>query len=390
MRSRRTNNLPIVLDALALPEDDPATRRLADAFGGQPAAVTERRVGVPTRRSRHLQFASGGEIWLHDDTVVAVVLRLEPTPVAPRGIDLSDWLGIDDRATLEQLGTVMGTRPRFAGFGTPYFTIDGGFARATFRDDRGWKEPGNLLSLAFTVEQPGLAIRPEDDDCPTCSDLLARGDDDEQVDVDATTAALADAVAAGLLTEDTHWVRLADLRPLHASGLMERAESQLTCTTCRRIICFTLLRNASPTFGFHVLDDARRRPLGEIPPVDQWGDAARIEQERDAMQYVDHEPAAWFLVQQRGVLHLQARYTRSAMVDDSVLVRLDESELTAYRTGGHDYLSALARAIHDSAPYDEASAYHARNLYRQPGAKELRATVGAAIVNHTWLAQQRR
>jgi hypothetical protein len=382
VRPRRTHSrLPVVLDALALSEEHPATRRLAEALGGALVAVLERSVGVPVRRSRRLQFPSGAEIALHDDAVVAVVLP---------GADLPDWIaGVGSDATLDDLAKAIGSRARFAGFGTPYFAIDGGFARARFCDDRGWKDPGNLLSLTFTVDQPGLAIRPEDDDCPTCGDLLVRGDDDG-VDVAPTVAALAAALASGALDEDTHWVRLDDLQPLHASGLMERAESQLTCRACRRIICLTLFRDASPALGFHVMDDARRRPLEAIPPVEQWGDAERIARERDAMQYVDHEPASWFLVQQRGVLYLDARYSHSAMIDDSALVRLDDAELAAYRSGGHDYLTSLARRIHDSAPYREDSPYHSRNLFRQPGGKQLREAVGAAIVNHTWLAQQRR
>ncbi|XIE80468.1 hypothetical protein AB6O49_26165 [Streptomyces sp. SBR177] len=68
------------------------------------------------------------------------------------------------------------------------------------------------------------------------------------------------------------------------------------------------------------------------------------------MTCVDHEPGAWFLVEQRGVLHLDARYGHGALIDDSVLVRLDAAELAAYRTGGHAALSDLAARIHDSAP----------------------------------------
>jgi hypothetical protein len=381
---RTSTRLPVILDALGLSEEDPAVRVLADAFGGEPIEVRERLVGEPARRSRRLLFASGGEIILHDDVVVAVRLHL-----AAGGLDLSTWLeGVRNDATLDDLKTAIGANPHFAGIGTPYFTLDGGYARVTFRDNRGWKDPGNLVGITVTVDKPGLACRPEDDDCPTCADLLVRGDDG--VDVDGATEALTVALEAGLLTEDTHWVRLADLRPLHASGLMARVESQLTCTTCRRIICFTLYRDAAPTFGYHVLNDTRRRPMEAIPPVDQWGDEARIAADRAAMHYVDHKPGGWFLVEQQGSYYLQARYSYSAMIDDSVLIRLDESEVEAYRAGGHDYLTGLAMRIHDSAPYSEKSPYYPRDLFRGPDARKYREAVGAAIVNHTWLAQQRR
>lgn len=389
--TRTNTRLPMILDALGRSEEDPVVRGLADAFGGDPAEVAERLVGAPARRSRRLLFASGGEIISHDDVVVAVLLHLVPTAVAPRGLDLSEWIaGAGNDATLDDLAQAIGARPRFAGFGKPYFTLHGGYARAVFKDNRGWKAPGNLVGVTVTAVEPGLACRPEDDDCPACADLLVRGGgQDGGVDVDATTDALAAALAAGLLTEDAHWVKLADLRPLHASGLMERVESQLRCTTCGRIICFTLFRDAAPTFGYHALDEARRRPLEAIPPVEQWGDAARVAAERDAMHYVDHEPGAWFLVEQQGTLYLDARYSYSAVIDDSALIRLDDAEVAEYRAGGHDYLSRLAERIHNSAPYTEKSPYHARNLYRGPDGKEYRGAVSAAIVNHTWLAQQR-
>ena len=108
------------------------------------------------------------------------------------------------------------------------------------------------------------------------------------------------------------------------------------------------------------------------------------------MHYIAHAPGAWFLVEQREVLYLQARYTYSAMVDDSVLIRLDDAEVDAYLAGGSDYLSELARRIQDSAPYSDSSPYRLRDLYRGPDAASYRAAVSAAIVNHTWIAGQRR
>ena len=110
----------------------------------------------------------------------------------------------------------------------------------------------------------------------------------------------------------------------------------------------------------------------------------------DPMEYVDHEPGAWFLVADGGRLFLDARYSYSALIDDSALVRLGESEVAAYRAGGREYLSDLARGIHHSAPYREDSAYFARDLYRGTDGAALRAAVGEAIADHTWAAEQRR
>ncbi|MFC7878001.1 hypothetical protein [Isoptericola sp. NPDC057391] len=111
-----------------------------------------------------------------------------------------------------------------------------------------------------------------------------------------------------------------------------------------------------------------------------------------AMQYVEHEPGAWFLVRRDDRYYLEARYTYSAAVDDSALVALTAAELEAYRAGGHEYLSQLARKIHRSAPYTEGSSYYSRDLYRRGGeaARRYRGEVSAAIADHTWQAEQRR
>jgi hypothetical protein len=107
------------------------------------------------------------------------------------------------------------------------------------------------------------------------------------------------------------------------------------------------------------------------------------------MRYVDHEPAAWFLVDDEGALYLDARYSYSALIDDSALIRLDDTESRGYRAGGHDYLSDLARGIHHSAPYLAESAYFSRDLYRGPTGRELRDAVGVAIADHTWAARRK-
>ncbi|MGO2750073.1 MAG: hypothetical protein ACTIA6_08485 [Pseudoclavibacter sp.] len=382
--------LQMILDALALAERDPPVQRLIETLGGEPAAVAERSFGEPATRSRRLRFESGGELVLHDDMLVAVLLHTRPTRAAATAIDLSEWIeGASNSATLDDLKRVIDGRRRFAGFGTPYFELAGGYARSEFKDHRGWNDPGNLLALVFTVEQPGLTCRPEDDGCPSCSEVLVR-DEAGEVDVAETVEAIADAVTEGRLREDASWVGLADLLPLHASGLMERVESQLTCQTCRRILCVALAQDGEAELSYLALNEARRHRLGAIPPVEQWGDAARIAEERDAMHYVDHEPGRWFLVEQGEQLYLDARYVVTSMVDDSALIALDGHEVEQYRLRGRDYLAELAERVHDGSPHREESPFFARDLKRGPEGGAYREAVNRAIVNHSWLAQQRQ
>lgn len=137
-------------------------------------------------------------------------------------------------------------------------------------------------------------------------------------------------------------------------------------------------------------DEARRRPMDAVPPVEEWGDAARVAAARDAMQHVDHEPGAWFLVTARGELFLEARYVVSSVVDDVALVRLTAAEVAAYRDRGRDHLSDLARHLHDHGPHREDSPFRERDLYRGPDARGLRDEVAAAIADHTWLGAQRQ
>lgn len=101
------------------------------------------------------------------------------------------------------------------------------------------------------------------------------------------------------------------------------------------------------------------------------------------MRYLDHEPGGWFLLEQDGVLYLDARYSYSALIDDSALIRLNATELKAHRLGGHDYLSDLATRIHNSAPYAENSRFFARDLYRGDDRARFRKAVADALANHT-------
>ncbi|MGR0158609.1 hypothetical protein [Paenarthrobacter nitroguajacolicus] len=197
--------MPLILDALLGSDEDPPVRRLIQALGGEPASAKERLVGEPAYQSRRLQFASGVEVILHDDAVVAVVLHAAPTEFAAHGSDLPAWIpGINHGATLEDLKKAIDAPRYVTSMG---FTLDGAYAVPTFKDHRGWNEPGNLLSITLTVEAPGRSCRPEDDDCPVCSELLVRGEDPDAgagktadgaggVDVERTIAGLSSAVSA--------------------------------------------------------------------------------------------------------------------------------------------------------------------------------------------------
>lgn len=110
----------------------------------------------------------------------------------------------------------------------------------------------------------------------------------------------------------------------------------------------------------------------------------------EELHYLDHEPAAWFLVGAGDVLYLDARYSFSALIDTSALISLADEEVAGYRAGGHGYLSELAQRVHMSAPYLPESPYYARDLFRGPDAETYRALVSAAIREHTWAAAQQR
>lgn len=108
------------------------------------------------------------------------------------------------------------------------------------------------------------------------------------------------------------------------------------------------------------------------------------------VHYVDHEPGGWFLLEEQGVLYLDARYSHSALIDDSALIRLDVAEVEAYRSGGHAYLTDLAARIHASAPYRAESRYFPRDLYRGPQGAHYREAVAGAVAGRTWADEQRR
>lgn len=319
----------------------------------------------------------------HDGALAAVLLHLVPTPFAPRGLRLQDWFpNLDNDSDLDRFKAVFGPSWRFAGGGSRYFPVAGGFVRLTVRS-------GILVGVVVSAEDPKLICRPEDETCETCADLPALRPDGS-LDVTATIEVLRAAVADGRLREDSSRIPLADLALLHDSGLGAPGEGQVSCRSCERALCLGLRGDAEPILAYLPFDVAWRRPAPEIPPVALWGDAARIAAERDAMRYVDYEPGRWFLVARNGETFLDVRTSAGPVGDTSVLIRLDADELAAYASGGHEALSELAERIDRSAPTAEGSPYRVRDLYRGPEAPGLRAAVSAAIVDRTWIAEQRR
>lgn len=268
-------DLSVFLDALGCSWDEPPVIRLLQELGGEPSLVRERLVGEPPIRSRRLGFPDGVEVIAHEDVVEAVMLWLVPTGMGAAA-QLGRWIpGVDNQATLDEVRQAFGESARFSGPGSTYSTLGEGFLKMNFASTLGNNLPGNLRELVFSRTEPGSIARPELDDCLSCSDLLVR-DDAGAMDLSATIEALQSAVASKELSESFHWVPLADLLPLVNSELMDRVESQFDCKTCRRIIALTGDRGQSPTFTYLSHAQMERRPMGLIPPVEQWGDEERL------------------------------------------------------------------------------------------------------------------
>lgn len=386
-RWRTESRLPEIIDALTREESEPAVQRLVSAFGGDPG-VRETARGEPVVTTRRLGFARGGEIIVRDGVVAAIILHVEPGSSHHL---LSEWTGVSADATLGDLVEGIGARRRFAGISVPYFELDGAYARADFLDGRGWNTPGNLRALAIVSERPGLALAPDAEDCTVCAGLLVSfPSPGSGFDASATVARMIAAVAAGALREDPRWVPFGDALALQASELMDNVESHAECLRCHRVLCLALSPDEPGALHYLNASGAARRRMGIVPPLEQWADDARLARARREMRYVDHDPGRWFLVEQEDVLFLESRYAISSMAEGSALVRLDADELRDYRESGRDALTALALRIDRSGAATERSPYFARDLYRSDESGRLRDAVSRAIINHTWLAEQRR
>ena len=96
------------------------------------------------------------------------------------------------------------------------------------------------------------------------------------------------------------------------------------------------------------------------------------------MKVLDHEPHAWFLLEDEGTLYLDAHCSFSVF-DYSVLIALDADETSAYRAKGRPYLDELAERIHNSAPAAaiSTSPYRSRDLRKGPSAEKASAAIVA-------------
>lgn len=81
------------------------------------------------------------------------------------------------------------------------------------------------------------------------------------------------------------------------------------------------------------------------------------------MKVLDHQPYAWFLLEDDGRLYLDAHCSHS-FFDYSVLIALNDAETEAFRSAGRAYIDKLAYDIHYSAPAvrGSKSPYKSRNL----------------------------
>ena len=78
---------------------------------------------------------------------------------------------------------------------------------------------------------------------------------------------------------------------------------------------------------------------------------------------LDHQPHAWFLLEDRDTLFLDVACSHSA-VDYSVLIELNNQEVQSFKRDGRVFLDQLAYDIHYSAPgvRGSQSPYKLRNL----------------------------
>ena len=164
-----TGRVTLIVDALAKPESSEAVQTLIGALGGRVISETERLIGEPPTRSRHLRCADGGEIILHDGAVVAVLLHFAPTDPTMRPAQLADWLpGTSNETTYTDLKQLLQSPWLFSN-GARCFELEGGYLRLV---TRGYSQV--LDRVVFDAESPKGRWWPERDDCAACSDLIVR------------------------------------------------------------------------------------------------------------------------------------------------------------------------------------------------------------------------
>ncbi|WP_405850508.1 MULTISPECIES: hypothetical protein [unclassified Streptomyces] len=333
-------------DALLMAERDDVVQRAIDLLGSNPV-ISEFEVGAPAHHDRYLTFGSGGEIVLRDGAVTAILFHVRPTDAAPHGFTRLSTLipGLSRGASRSQVEEALG-EPVVGRTGpNATYPVGDGFVKV-FYDARAEKDaPGHLKLIQMTAEDTYAKTDPADERCPGCAGMLIRTTSaSDGVDVDATITALHDGVAAGRLRRAHKWVALDDMLRLHDSGLMEHVEAQLGCTICHRHIFFALHRDADPTFEYVSLNDACRRIPERVPPVERWGDAARIARAAQRPERIATDGNTWVLFSKGEHLFMNARCWYSA-VEGSRLIRLEAAEVRQYQRDGEAYLSRLQETI---------------------------------------------
>ncbi|MEV6265464.1 hypothetical protein AB0M42_32645 [Streptomyces sp. NPDC051784] len=355
-------------DALLMAEHDAPVLRVIELLGSNPV-ISESEVGAPAHHDRYLTFASGGEIMLRDGRVTAVFFHLRPTDIAPQGFTgLGDLIpGLTRDATGRQVEEALG-KPAARRTG-PHTThpVGGGFVKVFHETWARNGQPSSLRLIQLTAHDTWAGTDPADERCPGCAGLAVRstaaaGSGGTGIDADATVGALRAAVKAGRLRRKHPWVAPEDMLSLHGSGLMEHVVAQLECTLCHRRVFFGLHREGEPTVEYLSLNDSRRRIPERVPPVRQWGDAARIAREAQRPERVASDGNSWVLYSQGEHLFLNARCWYSA-IDGSRLIRLNEAEARSYERDGEAYLSRLQQAVNRTWTSDD-DPWRSRDLTR--------------------------
>lgn len=108
------------------------------------------------------------------------------------------------------------------------------------------------------------------------------------------------------------------------------------------------------------------------------------------LRVIDWAPGEWFLLEtSNGEIVLDARYSYSAIVDDSALLKFDSDELRGWRAEGRAFVTDLAQNVSDqyvtlrSEP-QVYSRWWQRDLYRSDDGARWRSEVSDAI--HDWPA----
>ena len=93
------------------------------------------------------------------------------------------------------------------------------------------------------------------------------------------------------------------------------------------------------------------------------------------MKVIDHEPNFWFLLEDAGLLFLDANCSHSAF-GYSYSIQLNQEETEHYQRQGREYISSLAEDIQNGAPILEISKskFKTRKI-----PMELEATLDSAI-----------